>query len=718
MEDDKKARLASLFHPRSIALVGATDNSRWSLNTYQNLRQCGFPGPIHLVHPVREVVHGAPAVKRLGDIVEPPDLVYVMVPTAQVFPVLEEAADLGIRSAVILTAGFGEVGEEGVRIQNALLSFAKERGITMLGPNGNGFINATHDIVPYGLPITLPLRKGPIGVMLQSGALASTAVSFIRNHAMGLSLLVSMGNEMQVTATDVMDYLVDDPNTRVIAMFLESIREADRFRAVARRALRAGKPVVVLKVGETPVSQRTALVHTGALVGDNAVNDAALRDLGVIRVESFEDLMVTAGFLGYYGAPTGPRAGVITASGGASEILADRAAEEGIELPEFAPSTRRRLAELLPAFGAVENPLDVTGYVVVDGTLTERALAIAVDDPGLDFLLTFVSAPTDGNDNSRLKAQWESLAAIFARSPHPVYPATQTLQDVSQEGATWAEALNLRPLGGIEHGMRALGRALWWGRAATRVKGDAGTPEPYSGPWPRPPVGVLGEQASRELLACFELPLVPSRLAYSAEEAVAHAAAFPGPVALKVAADAVLHKTDVGGVALRLGDPASVAAAYAGIVASVSRERPDVDARAVGVSPMREGGVELMVSVIRDPAWGPVLAVALGGIFVEILGDRALRLLPVTPGDVLAMLGELRGYALLEGARGRTPADLPQLAAVIRAIADTALRLGPRLQALEVNPLWVHGAEIEILDALVVFEEDPPGGKEQHIHDR
>ena len=712
---DRRSALKALFHPRSIALVGATDNSRWSSNTYTNLRQCGFLGPVHLVHPVREVVHGARAVRRLSDLDEPPDLVYVMVPTAAVMPVMEEVARLGIRNAVVLTAGFGEVGADGVRLQEELKTLAAAHKITVLGPNGNGFINAPAGIVPYGLPVTLPLRSGPIGVMLQSGALASTAVSFVRQHAMGLSLLCSMGNEMQVTATDVLDYLVHDPHTRVIALFLESIREPRRFLQAAREALAARKPVVVLKVGQTAVSRRTALVHTGALVGDDAVNDAALRDAGVIRVHSFEDLMVTAGFLGYYGAPPGRRAGVVTASGGASEILADRAAAEGVELPDFSDATRARLTELLPSFGSAHNPLDVTGYVVVDGSLTERALGIAVDDPAFDFLMTFVSAPTDGADNSRLKAGWEALAAVAARSPHPVYPATQTLQDISQEGAAWAEALGLRPLGGIEHGLSALGRALWWKEAAGRAPLETTTAtaaRPTAHEWDGRGDGlrgVLGEEAARRVLQSRGLPLVPSRLARSGREASRIAAELGGPVALKVAADALLHKTDVGGVRLDLRHPEDAEAAYDDIVAHVTAARPDLTLDGVAVSPMRAGGAELLVSVTRDPAWGPVLTVATGGVLVEILQDRALRLLPVTVADIRQMLGELRGRALLDGARGGVAADRDRLAAVIAAIADTALQLGPRLSVLEVNPLYVSGREVEILDALLVFEDQDAG---------
>ncbi|HEY2523355.1 MAG TPA: CoA-binding protein, partial [Streptosporangiaceae bacterium] len=326
--------LEALFRPRAIALVGATDKSGWSVNTHLNLRVHEFGGPVYLVNPRTEVVHGERAHRSLAELPGPVDLAYVMVPTAAVLDVLREGADSGIRAFVILTAGFGETGPEGARLEAGIVTFARERGLTVLGPNGNGYINAAAGITPYGLPIPVPLLRGPVGVVLQSGGLASAVLSLAQARNLGISLLVSMGNESMLSVTDVVGHLVDDPATRVIALFLESIRQPDEFAAAARRALAAGKPIVALKVGRSDTARHTAQAHTGALTGDDAVIEAVFGRLGVVRVRSLEDLIITAGVLaeltqsglaGGAGPLAGNRVGVVTPSGGASEIIADRA---------------------------------------------------------------------------------------------------------------------------------------------------------------------------------------------------------------------------------------------------------------------------------------------------------------------------------------------------------------------------------------------------------
>src|SRR5258707_6988948 len=251
---------------------------------------------------------------------------------------------------VVLTSGFSEMGAEGAKLEHDLLMFAQERGLTLLGPNGNGFINVADRITPYGLPIAPPLNAGPVGVVLQSGALASAVLTFAQAHAIGLSLLVSMGNESMISVTDVVDYLLEDESTRSIALFLESIRHPEELRRVADKARVLRKTIVALKIGRSEVSSRTALAHTGALVGNNAVNDAALRQLGIIRVSSLEDLLTTAGLAAYTDPLPGPRMGVVTPSGGACDLISDLADEVGLELPEFAPETVERLQHVLPAF--------------------------------------------------------------------------------------------------------------------------------------------------------------------------------------------------------------------------------------------------------------------------------------------------------------------------------------------------------------------------------
>ena len=705
-----RAGLRTLFHPRSIALVGATDKSGWSANTHANLRLHEFGGPVYLVNPRTEVVHGERAHRTLAGLPGPVDLAYVMVPTGVVLDVLRAGADAGVRAFVILTAGFGETGPEGARREAEIVAFARERGLTVLGPNGNGYINAAAGITPYGLPIPVPLLRGPVGVVLQSGGLASAVLSFAQARNLGISLLVSMGNESLLSVTDLVDYLVDDPSTQVIALFLESIRQPAEFAAVARRALATGKPIVALKVGRSVTAQHTAQAHTGALTGDDAVIDSVFRRLGVARVRSLEDLIITAGVLAELtrdgraaqaGLLRGNRLGVVTPSGGASEIIADRADDEGLVLPSFAPATTAALKAMLPAFADVANPLDVTGYVVVDRTLLGRALEIVVADPGLDVVLLLAEPVRDEPaDPALFRAVLEANARRIAASPRPVVVVSNALTDITPVGRRMLAEAGYPPVaGGIEHGLTAIGAAVRWFRAYRAAPPPACAPARISGT-ETPEIeateieagGIWAEDRAAGLLGRCGVPVVPHRPAGDEAAAVAAAAELGYPVVVK--AGGLAHKSDTGGVRLNLGDEAAVRAAYRAAAAVA-------DGGPVLIQPYRTGGVELITGIVRDPAWGLMLAVGLGGIWVEVLRDAALLPLPVSPGEVIGALRELRGLPVLRGARGTPPADLARVAEVIADIAAVAVSLGDRLESLEVNPLLVRGDQVEALDALI-----------------
>lgn len=690
--------MRTLFHPTSIALVGATDKSGWSRNTFDNLRNHRFPGAVHLVNPRTEVVHGQRAYRSLSEIGQPVDLAYVMVPTTAVLPVLREGARLGIRDYVVLTAGFAETGEDGGSMERAVVDFARDNGLTVLGPNGNGYINAAAGITPYGLPV-VSLVRGSVGVVLQSGALASSVLSFAQARNVGISLLTSMGNEAMVSVTDVMEYLVDSPDTKVIALFLASVRRPDEFARVARRAAAAGKPVVALKIGASQLASRTARAHTGALVGDDAVVDAAFRQLGVIRVRSLEDLLVTAGLLATAPPLPGRRLGVVTPSGGASEIIADRAEQEGLVLPEFAPETVAALAGILPDFATVQNPLDVTGYVVVDRTLLPRALRVVADDPGIDEVLLLSDLPRFAPPQpAESLAYFRAAAAIIETAPRPVVVVSNVLTDVSEFGRTvQRDAGYPHVLGGIEHGMTAIGNAVRWAER----RGGEPAPDVVPVDLPERPSGTWAEHRAACFLAAHGVPVVPSRLVGDADAAVDAAREFGYPVVLKAAADDLAHKSDIGGVRLGLVGDDAVRAAFTEVTALLA----DHDGAGALVAPQRSGGTELLVGVVRDPVWGPVMAVGLGGVWVEVLRDTAQRLVPVSDADVRSALAELRGAAVLRGARGGQPADLAAVAAVITRIVGIAASLGDRLESLEVNPLLVRGSEVEVLDALVTWRD-------------
>jgi acyl-CoA synthetase (NDP forming) len=696
--------MRALFHPTSIALVGATDKSGWSRNTFDNLHNHGFAGAVHLVNPRTDVVHGQRAHRSLTAIGEPVDLAYVMVPTRAVLPVLREGAALGIRNYVVLTAGFAETGSEGAGLEREIVEFATANGLTLLGPNGNGYVNAAANVIPYGLPV-VSLVRGSVGIVLQSGALASSILAFAHARNVGVSLLTSMGNEALVSVTDVMEYLVDDPDTRVIALFLESVRRPEEFARVARRAAAAGKPVVALKIGSSQLASRTARAHTGALVGDDSVIDAAFRQLGVVRVRSLEDLVITAGLLATSAPLPGRRVGVVTPSGGASEIIADRAEQEGLVLPEFAPETVVGLRAILPGFATIQNPLDVTGYVVVDRTLLGRALAVVMADPGIDEVMLLADLPRYVPPDPELSlAYFRSVGALINESPRPVVVVSNVLTDVSDFARTVQRETGYPyVVGGIEHGVSAIAAAIGWAENARSVREPVPSGSPGPARLPDRPAGTWAEHRAAALLAGNGIPVVPSALAADEDAAVAAANRFGYPVVLKAAADGLAHKSDIGGVRLGLSTEDAVRTAHREVTA-VLRER---GATGIGtlVQPQRSGGVELLVGVVRDPVWGLVLAIGLGGVWVEVLRDTAQRLLPVTDADVRSALAELRGAAVLRGARGGPAADVDAVVAVVTRIAELAASLTDSLESLEVNPLLVRGSEVEVLDALVTWRE-------------
>jgi acetate---CoA ligase (ADP-forming) len=704
-------RLAGLFTPRSVALIGATDRSMWSRYTFQNLRAFSPEVPVHCVHPRHDVVHGQPAHRSIAAIGEPIDLAYVMVPTGEVVRVLEEAADAGVRSAVILTAGFGETGPDGRVLEDQVVALARERDMVLLGPNGNGFINAADQVAPYGLPIAAPLQRGPLGIVLQSGGLASVVLHMAASRNLGISRLVATGNEAMITATDVLGYLVADERTTAIAAFLESIRDPDRFRELADAAVRAGKPIVVLKVGRSAAGQQAALAHTGAIVGDEAVVRAALRQAGVIQVTSLEDMLVTSGLLAYQRRPLGRRLAAVTASGGACDLIADRATDEGISLPAFPEATSAGLAEVLPAFSNPRNPLDVTGYVVVDSTISQRSLRVVVESAAGTFDTIVYQATVPQNpppDPALVLDRFRAVKAMVDASPVPIVLQSAAAADISPYARSVLDEVGLHVVNGIEHGMTALGNAIDWHERRTRLLSRPPTEVPPTPTLPRRGGGSSGgsEKEVRELLAAGGVPVVPARLVTTAADAAAVARELGLPAVLKIASRDITHKTEAGGVALDLRTPEDAAAAFDSVTASVRRAEPAARLDGALVSPMRTGGMELLVGVRRDPAWGPVLAVGLGGIWVEVLEDTALRLLPTTVEDVEEALGELRGAALLRGERGRQLVSVRRVAEVAMAIARVAQELGEELDTLEVNPLWAAGDHVEVLDALVVWRAE------------
>jgi acyl-CoA synthetase (NDP forming) len=567
-------QVSALFNPTSIALIGATHKSNWSVSIHANLHTQGFDGPVYLVNPRGAVVHGEQSYAKIADLPAGVDLAFVMVPTTAILDVLEQLADHDIRHAVILTSGFGEVGAEGAALERQVVELATRRGLTLLGPNGNGFVNAARRITPYGLTITAPLLRGPVGVVLQSGALASAVLGFSQARNIGISLLVSMGNEAMVTLTDAMRYLVRDPQTKVITCFIESVRQPEEFLDVAREALAAGKPVIALKVGRSQKGSTVAKAHTGSLVGDDRVIDAVFKQHGVIRVDCLEDLIMTAGLLAGTGPLPGRRVAFVTPSGGACELAADRAEDEGLEIPDFAPETVEGLKKVLPDFATVQNPLDVTGYILVQPALLREALAVVDKDPGIDVIVLATELTREEPaDPTRALELARGTAEAIRACRKPVVVMGNTLVDITPFGRRIAEEVGFPGvLGGIHHTLAALGRGAWWSQFPRHEVGGAieapAARRPEFEVDAAAPGSTWTEHEASAFLARNGVPVVPQELVDSADGAAEAAERIGFPVVVKLAAADIAHKSDIGGVRLGLTTADAVRQAYADVTAA------------------------------------------------------------------------------------------------------------------------------------------------------
>lgn len=698
--------LKAFFSPRSVALVGASEKSAWSHGVAAKFRAYGYAGKVFAVNRGGVDAHGYPGFKSCKDIPEQVDFAYLFVPAEATLEALTDAADAGIKHVNILTSGFAEIGESGALLQQQLLDLANARGITLQGPNSLGFANIGERLVATSIPTRAPLIDGTIGLVSQSGAVVAEISKVMHQQGVGLRFVAATGNEAQIALTDVIDYLVDDPGTRVITVFSESIRDPQAFRDVALRALAARKPIVILKVGKSEISAQVAKAHTGSLVGDDRVFDAVCAQYGVVRVDSIEELVATSDLLSRVPPLKKSGVGVVSISGGGCGMFADRAAECGVSITPFSGATREALKQVLPEFASDLNPLDITGAVIRAPQLWETTLPVVARDENVGLVVVLNQLPGTPDELRGLRENVLAMGRGLALCETPgvvvsmtAQPMTETLREVATEAGLSGICA------GIPLTVRAIAGHVRWSECLARFEAGERRARPASEAQAATGQRPRSEREVLEFLRDQRVPVIPAHVARSAQEAVSFARSAGGSVALKVLSADIAHKTEVGGVKLGVVGDDAVAQAYTDIDVTVRKNCPNAKIEGVIVSPMRSGGIELFVGTARDPHWGPVIAVGLGGVWVEVLADTAVRPLPVTPGDVKDMLGSLRAAKILQGFRGTPAADLDTLAQTIARIGDAALALGPQLASLEINPLLVSGDKVEALDGLCVWEE-------------
>ncbi|MFN7151709.1 MAG: acetate--CoA ligase family protein, partial [Microthrixaceae bacterium] len=554
--------LKEFFRPDRLAIIGASEGSGWTRMLLDGIEAAERPLDIVMVNPRRVRVHGHPCVAAIADAPGPVDIAFVQVAPERVLAAVEEALDAGVRDFVVLSSGLGEAGEKGKAAEARLTELMTSRGGRLLGPNVSGFVNPADGISLFGLPRPANLRAGGVGLVMQSGGLATHALSLSAQWGIWISRMVTTGNEASITASDVFADMVEDPATTTIAIFLESVRDPALFISAANRARELGKPVVALHVGRSELGRSSALAHTGALVGDHAATVAALAGLGIVCVDTLEELLATAGLLARFpeGLP-GRRLGVVAASGGACELIADLSADLGLELPELPEATVTGLAARLPDDGAAKNPLDVTGFVVKDGSLVFSAADafLSAAPEALDALIfQSVTLPTDAAAGlPEVVERFRALAALQADGRAPVLLQTAATYALTPAQAGLVAEADVFLLPGINIGLRAISasvhsrelreRAARRGRflPIRRSGEDAGGR--FAPPGRSQDVAALMREVG--------VPVPPRDVVATPDEVAAAAERVGCPVVVKVVSEQIAHKTEVGGVTLGLVTP-------------------------------------------------------------------------------------------------------------------------------------------------------------------
>jgi acyl-CoA synthetase (NDP forming) len=692
------AAVRALLRPQSVAIIGATPGDGRGGWIQQQLVRYGYDGAIYPVNPRYTSIRGVPAYASLADINAPVEFVAVALGAHHAVPVMHECVAAGVRAVLFVASGFAEVGAAGAAIQAEVRRIALAHGIAVCGPNCYGIANIHGRFAAYGGALSDGLRPGPIALLFQSGALTHAAMDPVIERGHGYGYVITTGNEAVLSLADYLEALADDDSTQVIACFVEGLAEPARFLAAARRVGAAGKRLIVLKTGRSALAQHAALAHTGALTGPDAVYDALFRQAGIVRVDDIDELIETAELLCVAPRPRPVAAALVTISGGTCGLAADLAHTAGLELATLADATIAQLRAFLPAFATPNNPLDLTGAIGGEPTLLPRALATLCADPAVGMVALALNTPIGGDAASRGLYQQMCDDVLASRANHP-----QPHVVFSVSSGAWDPAIvaalrdtDVALLQGIREAVCAM--AHWQHHRLPAAAPDvpAGLPElPGDAP------AVLGERAALALLARAGMPVVRAIAAADAAAAVAAAEQLGYPVALKLDAAELAHKTEIGGVILDLADAAAVAGAHATLRQRARRAL--LGDAGVLVQPMIRGA-EMLLGVTNHPGLGPVVAFGLGGVLVELLDDIAMRAAPFDAATARAMIDETRAARMLAGYRGTAPGDIDALAQVIARLSALAWHWRDHVAAIDLNPVMVlpAGQGVVLVDALIV----------------
>ena len=697
--------LDSLFAPDSIALIGASrDLEKIPGRLLSMLRKNEFPGKIFPINPNYGDIDGLKCYPAIADVGQPIDLAIVMIPAGVVLGALEQCAAAGVKNAVIISSGFAEEGGDSAAMQDAIVALAKNTGMRISGPNAEGFysqvqrvaatFSPTVDVKPGAPPLVATIRR--IGIVAQSGGIGFAIYHRAKALGIALSYVISAGNESDLGAGEFFEFMVQDASTDVILLFIEGIRDVDKFLAAARRAAEIGKPVIVTKVGRSGAGERAAASHTASMAGWSAAYDAVFAKYGFIVSNDLDEAVTIAAVLTTNPMPKGDRVAVLTVSGGAGIWGADTVAMQGLQVPELSKSIQTEIRKLLPSYGAAGNPIDVTAQGVHSGGLQRSIDLLDVSDE-VDAILVVLSLSSD----TRMPFKQAELKPVLSAQNKPIVFYSYTLP--SHFARTEFAASGAVVLSGLTHVGVAIRQMVQ--RAKFRLAPPAAVAAS-----PPPDLSAhltsatLSEFDSKSLLRDAGIALPDEVLVSSRGELDAAIARAGFPLVMKIQSRDIPHKSEVGGVRVNIASKGEAFAAYQALLESVGRHRPEAAIQGVLVGPMAKKGVEIIVGTLLDATFGPMIMVGLGGITTELFKDVIYRPAPVSAAEAAAMLAELKAAPLLNGFRGAAKTDIPALSQLIAQISMLAAQFRAQISEIEINPVLAHpqGQGATIVDALVV----------------
>jgi acetate---CoA ligase (ADP-forming) len=690
--------LTRLVRPRSVAIVGiSAEPGSIGATVLANLLRVGFAGDVHLVSRTSREIDGRRCFGAIDELPEGVDVAVLALPRQAAVEAVTACVRRKIGAALVFASGFAEMDEDGRIAQETMARIAREGSLALCGPNCIGFVNLTDRIAltfePLTLPATVPGRA--IGVVTQSGAMCSTLRLALLAKELNLSCVVSTGNEAALTTEDFLAFLVDDDATQVIVLFMEQVRDPGLFLALAARARSKGKPIVLMHPGRSTRAQASARTHTGAMAGDHAVMAALVARQAVVLVETLEELIDTAELLARFPNPPAAGAAIMTNSGAFKGYALDFAETIGLDLPALSLASAAGIKEVLPPFAAIENPVDVTAQSIRDASILGRTAAHLLADPAMGSLVVSIvaGAPRFAMDKAN------AIVAGIDTLEKPI--AVATMGDETPLPPEFATTLRQRGLAYFrspDRALRAMARAAWYGRAVTAAQRHARADAPKISPIPG--TDTIAEYEGKKLLAGLGVAVPKGDLARNPTEAVDIAQRIGFPVVLKAQSKSLTHKTDAGGVVLKIADETALKAAWDAIAANIRKTRQDIVLDGMLVEAMAAPGLELVVGARRAGAWGSVVTIGLGGVWIEALGDIRLLAADLDRDGIIEELLKLKGAALFRGHRGAPPADLDAVAGCVMQLG-AIMRSNPPIAEIEINPLVVYPKGALALDVLM-----------------